>query len=276
MGRDRKAISPAISSVILTNAVVVLLLVTVVFANNFLSARMAENEFSAMKQFMQTTGLQIDDVAWTIGRTQTTKYASKSGFVNFESLALNYSVYVDKGAGYVFLTNFSTGIILFNMPISKYSAGNNYHERILPAGDRSFLQEGTSAPVCHVYAIEKVPMSDGNYIRVVAAPSVRMLNSTISTNGEIKNYFKFYLPILLSGTHPRYSQSITLVGRMVSYEPESGVTKIKIIVTTPKASLGFDQDFFHFDNTVKEIDVPNGSIMQFYTGEVIVSLGLYI
>ncbi|MCJ7430969.1 hypothetical protein MUO83_07145, partial [Candidatus Bathyarchaeota archaeon] len=111
--RDRKALSPAISSVILTSAVVVLLLVTIVFANNFLSSRMAENEFSAMKQFMQTVGLQMDDVAWTIGRTQTIRYASRFGVVNFESLALNYAVYVNDT---FFLGNYSTGVLLFNMP----------------------------------------------------------------------------------------------------------------------------------------------------------------
>jgi hypothetical protein len=273
---NKKAISPAISSVILTSAVVVLLLVTIVFANNFLNARLAENEFSAMKQFMQTTGLQMDDVAWTIGRTQTVRYTSRDGLVNFESLALIYSVYVDRGAGYVFLVNYSAGIILFNMPIGRYSVGNGYSERILPSSDRSFLQKGTSAPVCHVFVIEKLPMNDGNYIRVVAAPSVRMLNSTISSNGEVKNYFKFYLPILSSGTNPRHSQSITLVGNTVSVKTESGINKIKIQISTPKASLGFDQSFFGFDSITKEIDVPDGSIMQFYAGEVFVSLGLHM
>ena len=127
--RDERAVSPAISTVILTSAVVVLLLVTVTFANNFLNARMAENEFSATKQFMQTVGLQIDDVAWTIGRTQTIRYASRFGQVNFESLALNYTVYVND----VFLASYSTGILLFNMPISRYSVSNNYSERIFPS-----------------------------------------------------------------------------------------------------------------------------------------------
>lgn len=274
--RNRKAISPAISSVILTSCVVVLLLVTIVFANNFLNSRMAENEFSAMKQFMQTTGLQMDDVAWTSGRTQTIRYASRFGLVNFESLALNYSVYVDKGAGYVLVANYSTGIILFNMPISRYSVGNNYHEQISPVSDRSFLQIGTSAPVCHVFVIEKAPMNDGNYIRVVASPSLRMLNSTISTDGEVKNYFKLYLPILSSGTHPRNSQSITLVGSTIAVKTENNVNKIKVQVVVPKASLGFDQDFFHFDAAQEEVDVPDGSILQFYTGEVSVSLGLHM
>jgi len=269
--KDKRAISPAISTVILTSAIVMLLLVTIVFANNFLNARMAENEFSAMKQFMQTVGLQIDDVAWIVGRTQTIRYASKFGQVSFESVALNYTVYVN-GTAY-FAAN-TTGILLFNMPISKYSLGNNYHERLFPSS-RSFLQIGTSAPVCHVYVIEKLPMADGNFIRVVVAPSIRMLNSTISTGQNVSRYFKFYLPILSSGTNPRLSQSVTLMGKTVSVKIEGGVNTVKINVSFPKSSLGFDNAFFNFEETVKEVDVPDGSIIEFYTGEVIVSLGLH-
>jgi len=127
-----------------------------------------------------------------------------------------------------------------------------------------------------VYVIEKLPMNDGNFIRVVVAPSIRMLNSTISTGGEEKNYFRFYLPILSSGTHHRYSQSVTLAGNTVSRETEGGVNKIKIHVSFLKGSLGFDEDFFNFESVDKEVDVPDGSVIEFYTGEVIVSLGLHV
>ena len=190
----------------------------------------------------------------------------------FESLALNYTVYVND----VFLASYSTGILLYNMPISKYSVSNNYSERIFPSSDSSFLQMGTSAPVSHVYVIEKLPMNDGNFIRVVVAPSIRMLNSTISTGGEEKNYFRFYLPILSSGTHPRHSQSVTLAGNKVSVKTEGSVNKVKIHVSFLKESLGFDEDFFNFESVDEEVDVPDGSIIEFYTGEVIVSLGLHV
>lgn len=275
MRKDNRAISPAISTVILTSAVVVLLLVTVVFANNFLSARMAENEFSAVKQFMQTVGLQVDDVAWTVGRTQTIRYASKYGQVNFESLALNYTIYVNNGTTYLYLANYSVGVLLFNMPVTKYSLGNNYYERLFPSSDSSFLQCGASAPVSYVYVIEKLPMNDGSFIRVVVAPSVRMLNSTISTGGEEKNYFKFYLPVLQQGSHPRLSQSVTLVGSSVSVKTES-CNAVKISVAFPKASLGFDIGFFKFESMEEVVNIPPGSVIEVYTGEVIVSLGLHI
>jgi hypothetical protein len=276
-GEDARGISPAISSVILTSAVVVMLLVTVAFADNFLNMRIAENEFGAVKQFMQTVGLQIDDVAWTIGRTQTMRYASRFGEVNFESPALNYTIYWNNNPNDNL--TFTTGTLLFKMPISSYNVGNGYTERIIPSGDRSFLQIGTSAPVTHVFVIEKIPMADGSYIRVVVAPSIRLLNSTITTGGTTKNYYKLYLPILDQGNHPRRSQSVTLIGTTVDVQTKGVINKIKIHVDFPKSSpdgLGFDNDFFKFSHIDEEISVPSGSIMEFYTGKVIVSLGLHI
>ena len=270
---DRRAISPAISTVILTSAVIVLLLVTITFANNYLNVRMAENEFSSVKQFMQTVGLQIDDVAWIIGRTQTIRYASKFGQMNFESSALNYTVYVNND---VYLANYSTGTLLFNMPIDKYSISNNYYERIFPSSHSSFLQKGTSAPIAHIYMIEKVPMNDGNFIRIVVAPSIRMLNSTISIGGEEKHYFKFYLPLLSSGTHPRHSQSVTLSSNTVLAKTEGSINKVKIEISFLKSSLGFNEEFFNFESIEEEVNIPDDSIIEFYTGEVIVSLGLHV
>jgi len=266
--RNGKGVSPAISTVMLTSAIVVLLLVTIVFANNFLNARLAENEFSAMEQFMQTIGLQLDDVAWTIGRTQTIRYASKFGQASFQTAALSYSVYIGTSKVPV-LTN-TTGIILFNMPINKYSISNNYFRRIYPSSDGSFLQQGTSAPIAQVFTVEKVPMFDGNYIRVVLAPTIRMLNSTIGS----QKYYKFYLPCLVQGSNPRYSQSITIATQNVARISAVNSIMINVTVTFPNAVLGFTSSFFNFKSTTVTVKIPSG-IVEFYLGEVIVSLGLY-
>jgi hypothetical protein len=270
--RYNKAVSPAISTVILTSAIVVLLLVTIVFANNFLSARMTENEFSAMKQFMQTVGLQIDDVAWIPGRVQTIRYASKYGHVNFENETLTYSVYLHDGTGYKFFVNFTTGILLFNVPVSSYTLGNNYYERIFPSSS-SFLQKGTSASASYIFVVEKLPMGDGNFIRIVVAPCIRVLSSTL---GGTK-YFRFFLPVLVSGNHPRLSQSVTLAGKSVFVKTGS-CNAVNITVSFPRGDFlkgRFDEGFFNFENTIEIFDVPDGSVVEFYTGTVVVSLGLH-
>jgi len=269
--KDRKAVSPAISTVILTGAIVTLLLVTIVFANNFLNARMAENEFSAMKQFMQTVALQIDDVAWIPGRVQTIRYASKYGHVKLEENTLTYSVYTYDGTSYKFFANFTTGILLFNVPISSYSLGNDYYDRVFPSSG-SFLQKGTSASISQVFVVEKLPMADGNYIRIVVAPCIRVLNSTLGTT----KYFRFFLPILVLGGNPRLSQSVTLAGKSVSVKTGT-CSGIRITVNFPMESFqkGFTEDFFRFERTTEIFNVPSGSIIEFYTGTVVVSIGLY-
>ena len=267
---DKKAISPAISTVIITSAIVTMLLVTVIFANGYLNAQLAENEFNSMEQFMQTIGQQIDDVAWTVGRTQTMDYASQYGQIKFESASLNYALYVNSTNTWI--GNFSTGALFFNMPTGSYNIANNYVELLTPTSNSSFLLQGTSAPVCHVFVIERVPMADGNYIRVVVAPSIMMLNSTVANTG----YYNFYLPILqLSGSNLYVSKAVTLTTIASNVQTVQNVSEITITVSFPQSGWGFDSTFFDFNSSLAAMQVPPGSSLEFFTGNVTVSLGEY-
>jgi len=234
---------------------------------------MAENEFSTNKQFMLTTGLQIDDIAWTIGRTQTVRYSSKYGNMKFLSPAVNYTFEIDTGGGWAPLFNITTGMIIFNIPVSTYSISNNYFERIMPSSNGSFLQQGPSAAVSHVFCIEKLPMKEGNYTRIVAVPSIRMLNSTIEgPEGDPTNYYKFYLPALMQGTHLYRSQSITMTGNDITKIVQSGIDKVRITVTFPNVDSGFDNGFFKFDHLSETITLDD-SVVEIYVGKVIVTIG---
>jgi len=265
--RNKRALSPAISTTILTSAIIVMLLITIPFANNYLNARVAENEFSTMQQFMQTIGLQIDDVAWIIGRTQTMHYASKYGSVGVQSPALDYSIY----SGGNLIANFSVGVILFNIPVGDYSVGNGYFEQIFPAS-RSFLQQNASAPVARLLVTEKLPMPDGSYVRIVVAPIIRQLSSVVNNI----TYVRLYLPILENGPSPQLSQSMTLTGRNVTHVTINNASNVTIGVSFPNAvGMGLSSDFFNFEKTSEAVNATSGSIVEIYTGEVTVSLGLY-
>ena len=265
----REAVSPAISTVVLTGAIVTMLVATIPFARNYLNVTTARFEFSSMELSMQNMALQLDDVAWTIGRTQTFHYTSNFGWVSFSPLSLCYTVYVDKGSGYALFANYSTGILMFKMATNMYSLGNNYFQPLFPS-DTSFLESGAAAPVSHVFTVERLPMSDGSYIRVVVAPSIRMLISAVNT----KNYTNFYLPILVAGSSFYTSQSVRLVGNAISLNMTDSVQKVKMQVSFPQGSAGFDQTFFNFDNLTKEVSVAAGSIIQFYTMSITVLLGV--
>jgi hypothetical protein len=276
--KNKKAMAPAVSTVILTAAVITLVLVAVNYANTFLDVRLAENEFSANRQFMLTAGLQIDDIAWTIGRTQTVRYSSSYGSIGFQEAALSYTFEIESGGVWRVVATNVTGMVMFKMPVDKYSVGNNYFDRIMPSSNGSFLQQGSTAPVSHVFCIEKLPMNDGAYTRVVVVPSIRMLDATITgPGGSSTKYYKFYLPILVpASSNPHLSQSITMTGNDIMKLTMSDVDQVRISVTYPNAASGLDAGFFNFESTT--ISVPGiaaDSVVEFYTGQVVVTLGKF-
>ena len=268
--KNKRAVSPAISTVILTSAIVVMLLAAMVFANSYLNGQIAQNEFKSMSQFMQTLGLQVDQVAWIPGQTQTLTYTTKYGQVllrgNASSPALTYSFFFDG----LLLANFSVITILFAMPTSNYGVANNYSQEIYPSST-SFLQNGSSAPICRIFNVEKLPMPDGSYIRTVVTPIVRELNALI--NGV--TYVRFYLPILNLGSNLQPSHSVTLTGTNVFYTTKPNVNNVTISVAFPSGvALGLTSSFFNFNTPSQTVMVGSNSIVEIYGGNVTVSLGL--
>jgi hypothetical protein len=268
----KRGMSPVISTDIMTGAIVAILSVALVFANNFLWSRVAEGDFDSSKQLMQSVGLQIDDVAWTVGRTETIRYASQYGEVVFAPSALTYNVSVNGGEP----EQYVTGALMFNLPTSRYSIANNYFEGIFPVQDDSLTLTGTSAPVARVFVVEKLPMADGSYIRVVVVPAVRVLYSDITTGPTTTtHYIRMYLPVLSAGEAPRLSQSITLTGESLNAYTVNGVISINVEVSFEEGSL-FDFAFSRFTfGSNEDISVPSGDVvLEFYLSEVSVDFGL--
>jgi hypothetical protein len=256
----------------MTGAMVAILSVALVFANNLLWSRVAEGDFDSSKQLMQSIGLQIDDVAWTTGRTETIRYASQYGDIEFEPSVLTYNVTVNGVP-----EQYETGMLMFTIPTYRYSISDDYWERIYPDPDESLTLTGTSAPVARVFAIEKTPMPDGKYIRVVAAPSIRVLYSSIKDSITNTYYVRMYLPVLTKGESPRLTQSITLTGESVNAITTNGVTSISVSVDFPKDYAHFDSAFFKFPELNQDITLPagyNNYVLELYRSEVSVGFGV--
>lgn len=281
VGKDKRAISPAISTVIMTAALVVLVLVAMNFASTSLSAQLAGDEFNSNKQFMESTGQQIDNVAWTIGRTETVDYTAKYGQVTFEPNVLNYTIEINIGTSghpqWQMVCSFKTGMIAFNMPISDYSLGNNYFNRIIPSDNGSFLQWNASAPISQIFATQVAPMQDGSYARIVAVPTVRALDSTLASN---LNCYTFYLPQLNGTSNPYLSQSVTLIGAgLTNFAPSGTISQVRINATAsalPSTPPGFNTAFFNFDHTSETTTIASSgsALIEIYVGTVDVSIGM--
>jgi hypothetical protein len=276
-GSGKRGMSPVVSTVIMTGAIVAILSVALVFANNLLWSRVAEGDFESSKQLMQSVALQIDDVAWTTGRTETIRYASQYGDIEFEAEVLNYTVTVDGEE-----KSYETGILMFNIPTSRYSISDDYWAKIFPQTYENLTLKGTSAPVARVFAVESTPMPDGKYIRVVVAPSIRVLTSSITTSESSTCYVKMYLPVLNAGESPRLLQSITLTGESFNAYTKNDVDSINVTVSFPSAGSGFDSTFFNFpgdnpenfDFTLPEYSGYDNIVLELYVSEVSVAFGV--
>jgi hypothetical protein len=256
-------------------ALVVLVFVAMNYANTTLALQLASDEFSSSKQFMQSVDLQIDNVAWTIGRTATIDFTAKYGQIAFVPNVINYTFEVYNGSSWRTLYNSTTGMLMYKIPVSSYSLGNNSFDRILPEKNGSILQWNASASIAQVFSTQKIPMNDGSYSRIVVVPITRVLNSTLITGGT---YYKFYLPTLVGGQNPHLSQSVTLIGNNLSRVTSSGtITQVRINATAlaaPSSPPGFNSSFFNFDHTSETVTIPSGSLVELYSGTASVSIGM--
>ncbi len=276
---SKRGVSPVVSTVIMTGAIVAILSVALVFANNLLWTRVAEGDFDSSKQLMQTVGLQIDDVAWTVGRTETIRYASKYGDVVLESSVLTYNVsVVADGVTHEFSN--TTGVLMFNIETSYHSIKDGYWERIYPDPDESLTLTGTSAPISRVFAVERTPMPGGKYVRVVAAPSIRVLFSSIRSSTNTY-YVRMYLPVLNAGDSPRLSETLTLTGESIRAYTLNDVSSISVSVDFPRAtSDDFDSAFFNFPADSQSFDFStfdseyDNIVFELYLSEVSAAFGV--
>ena len=273
--RNKRGIEPVVATIIITATIIALVTVAMVFADNLLTTSIAQGDFNSAKQFMQTIAMQIDDVAWQMGQTETVRYASTYGTMNVLNGALNYTIVMTSTTGSKQTYTFLTGITYFYMATSYYSVSNNYFSQVWPSQVLNPVNNGSSAPVATVFAVEKLPLN-GSYIRVVAAPVIRLTNSTIKTTSTSSTfYFNLYLPVVSLTTSPRLSQSVTLKGNSISIGTQINLQSISVTVSFPKS--GFDNTFFHFPRTTQTITAPQGTgltcVAQLYTASVGVSLG---
>jgi hypothetical protein len=136
-----------------------------------------------------------------------------------------------------------------------------------------------------VFAVERMPMSDGSYIRVVVAPAIRVLFSSINTSASSTYYIRMYLPVLAAGESPRLSQSITLTGESVEAHTINDVTSISVTVDFPREASpeNFDSAFFNFPYNSEALDVPpigvppsgyDNVVFELYLSEVSVEFGV--
>ncbi|MDQ1279719.1 MAG: hypothetical protein QG670_981, partial [Thermoproteota archaeon] len=110
-----RAVEPIISTLILMAVMMLAISVSLTFVQQNLNLRGAQNDFASMETFMRTVGLQVDDVAWVTGRTETTRYTTQFGHLTLSDPLIQYSIDVGRKSDPVLWiqtsdTDFGSGI----------------------------------------------------------------------------------------------------------------------------------------------------------------------
>jgi hypothetical protein len=102
--------------------------------------------------------------------------------------------------------------------------------------------------------MEKLPMEGGNYTRVVVAPTIRQLNSTIGN----QSYVKFYLPLLTTDTNPLLSQSVPLIGKTVTQYTNDYVEQVCFRMEFTQSDEGVMRVSSHLTTSYKPHTMKRG------------------
>jgi len=259
---SKRGVSQLVVAVILIAITISAILVTLPFIEQQRRKELVKSEWEYMRTYMTALQNAVDDVAWMLGKTRSLQFSMSNGFMFAEPDALNYSVLVDKGSGYVSLVeNITTGVLGYKTFIYDYSLGGDYYEAIRP-NEQSFSHTGGAKPFTYLFGVEKIPMADGDFLRLVLAPTVTVLSFEVGGEQRYR-----VLIVKLSGTGTQAGRDrVTVTG--VSYEVETAdnVNALKVTVGFPKT--GYDNTFFNFQETSTVIDVPDGSVVEVMTCEV--------
>ena len=80
-------------------------------------------------------------------------------------------------------------------------------------------------------------------------------------------------------SNPYLSQAVSLTGTSIEKVIVSGIDEIRINVTYPNIGLGYDSDFFNFneiidaDHASQTVTLQSNSVVELYVGKVTVAIG---
>lgn len=142
--RNRKAVSPAISMVIITSVTVVLVLVAGNYAYQVLERQRAASEFDAVKKSFVTFDDAIRDVAWDRNGVRSARFTINYGVLEVipadaaRGLPINVTIKEYPDAKYI---NF-TGCLRYNLSTYYVTFGNGYRSYLF-GDNKTAISKGT-------------------------------------------------------------------------------------------------------------------------------------
>lgn len=175
MNRSRQGVSYAISAVIMTAAIVVLVFVTSVYTYQVLEQQRGAAEFQVVEKSLLAFDDALENIAWKPAGTRSTQFTIDYGHLDLVgNVPLRIQV-----AGYAGASrNFTTGLLRYYTQTSYVNLGENYSAYVL--GDHQLISNGTG-PYGRAFVEQK-----SGWVSITLAYGVRAMETstvTVTHNG---------------------------------------------------------------------------------------------
>jgi len=261
MRQDRKAVSPAISTVIITAVTIVLVLVTGTYATQVLERQRGASEFETVQKTIATFDDALRDVAWKRDSSRSTRFTVKYGqLILYSNLSLRVNVTDYPSASYSTVT----GFVQYAISTQYITYGDGYESYLL--GDNNTLATSStqSSGQC-------VVRQAGSWLNITLDYRVRALKTyTTTVNGTTVSYVDIWI-IKVKVPHPSaYVNDFDLTARSLNiaaitfagaggngYAVTGGKCDVKVDLGSYSntSSIALDGDKVVFNFLIAEVQV---------------------
>ena len=185
--RQNKAVSTAISALIITAVTATLVMAVAAYAYYVLEQQRGGAEFEVAKKSILAFDDALQDAAWKLNASRAVRF--KIGFGNLllipDAITLNVTATIDS-SDYT-LESISTGIIKYSISTQHVSFGENYKSYIL--GDSDLVVTDSAESLGRVFIEQESPS-----VNVILNYRVRVMRTSyLNVNGTMVNYVSVWL-----------------------------------------------------------------------------------
>jgi len=141
--RNNKAVSHAISAILITATTIILVLVTSIYAYQILDMQKAAAEYEVAKKSILAFNDALENIAWKPNAARSTRFTVDYGRLELMSETLPLSINATVNSSTVTLLSNSTGYVRYYLSTKYVTFGEPYEAYIL--GNRSSLIIGSTA-----------------------------------------------------------------------------------------------------------------------------------
>jgi len=215
--RHNKAVSYAISAVIITAVTVSLVLVVALYAYQVLEQQRGGAEFDVAKKSILAFDDALQDVAWKLNASRMVRFKVEFGALDLISnaLTLNLSARIGNSSENYSLGSFSTNVVRYSIGTRYVTLGENYSSYIL--GDDGLIVGGNAESLSRVFIEEKLGLAS-----VTLSYRARAIRtSVIEVNGTMVNYVAIWVIKVVTEYSATYIHDFDLKARCIDIETDT-------------------------------------------------------